>query len=762
MKKIFFTFLTILCGVMVLAQSPSSFSYQAVIRDVDGSILSNQQVSVLIEIHEESIDGAIVFSENHEVTTSNQGIINVKVGSVENLDVVEWDLGAHFLKVSINEVVIGISQILSVPYALHAKTAGALNGEINETDPVFSNWDKSSGVNITESQISDLGDYIVSESDPNYTSSVAAEITTDDITNWNNKLENFTETDPNVAENFDFTNASTGDILQFNGAKWVKLTPNYLTSYTETDPVFSNSIAAKINASDTTYWNNKLDNYEETDPVFAVSVSAGISEEDITNWNNKEVYTPGEGIDITNLTISSTINPSYLDVKTTSEILELSPAEGYTLLNKTENALQVYDGIKWLSMPINCWPEPTEANAGSSQSITTNITSTTLDANEPITGHGIGQWSVTSGEGGSFSSTDSPTSSFSGEECTTYELKWTISTTCGISESSTTISFNNTPTQANAGADIHVRDGSTSINLSANTPEAGHGVGQWAILSGVGGSISETNNPNSSFTGQLYQVYELQWSIATNCSSSTDKIIIRFTEDGMPGENITDNEGNEYPTVKIGQQEWLAKNLLVTHYNNGDPIPYAPDILAAVLPLPDDYYTIYSPDLIDGLSTEPEVLNAYGAMYSWGAVTDARGVCPVGWRVPSNEDFQQLKDYVASINNADIGCQLSSCRQVDSPLGGECSTSEHPRWNYKPASDIFPPNTDIYGFSALPGGEVTTGIAFGFLGNYAFFMSSTEISSTTYKIWEFDCLCNFSNRTTSKDYGYSVRCIKEE
>jgi len=73
-----------------------------------------------------------------------------------------------------------------------------------------------------------------------------------------------------------------------------------------------------------------------------------------------------------------------------------------------------------------------------------------------------------------------------------------------------------------------------------------------------------------------------------------------------------------------------------------------------------------------------------------------------------------------------------------------------------------PPNTDIYGFSALPGGEVTTGIAFGFLGNYAFFMSSTEISSTTYKIWEFDCLCNFSNRTTSKDYGYSVRCIKEE
>ncbi|MDD4671355.1 MAG: fibrobacter succinogenes major paralogous domain-containing protein, partial [Bacteroidales bacterium] len=76
-----------------------------------------------------------------------------------------------------------------------------------ETDPAFTAWDKSTGINITESQISDLANYIE------------------------------TETDPTVAANFDFTGAATGDLLQFDGVKWVKVTPTYIE--TETDPAFT-------------------------------------------------------------------------------------------------------------------------------------------------------------------------------------------------------------------------------------------------------------------------------------------------------------------------------------------------------------------------------------------------------------------------------------------------------------------------------------------------------------------------------------------
>lgn len=61
----------------------------------------------------------------------------------------------------------------------------------------------------------------------------------------------------------------------------------YMTSYTETDPVFAASAAAGIQSSDIENWNNKLDSFTETDPVFSASAAAGISAEDITNWNNK-------------------------------------------------------------------------------------------------------------------------------------------------------------------------------------------------------------------------------------------------------------------------------------------------------------------------------------------------------------------------------------------------------------------------------------------------------------------------------------------
>ena len=84
---------------------------------------------------------------------------------------------------------------MSVPYALHAKTAESVSGTITETDPVFTAWDKTTGISITESQISDLDHFTTAdETDPIYGASVASGITGTDTTNWNNKLDS--ETDP--------------------------------------------------------------------------------------------------------------------------------------------------------------------------------------------------------------------------------------------------------------------------------------------------------------------------------------------------------------------------------------------------------------------------------------------------------------------------------------------------------------------------------------------------------------------------------------
>jgi uncharacterized protein (TIGR02145 family) len=123
------------------AQSPESFKYQAVVRDVSGNIVADQAVGLFIEILQTSIDGTVIYSESHTSTTNNFGLVNIYIGdgTVESgtFADIEWGIDSYFVRVSIdltggtsyNE--IGTGQLLSVPYALHSKTAGSL------TDPVW-------------------------------------------------------------------------------------------------------------------------------------------------------------------------------------------------------------------------------------------------------------------------------------------------------------------------------------------------------------------------------------------------------------------------------------------------------------------------------------------------------------------------------------------------------------------------------------------------------------------------------------------------
>ncbi len=169
MRRIFLVAFGLLLGSAALGQAPASFTYQAVLRNADGSIIANQPATVVIDILQGNAEGTSVFTETHSVTTSSQGIINLTVGSIEDLSALDWSAGQHFVRVTVNGVVLGVVQLLSVPYALHANTAEAVIGEINETDPIFSSWDRTTGIEITESQISDLQEYLTEEADPEFT-----------------------------------------------------------------------------------------------------------------------------------------------------------------------------------------------------------------------------------------------------------------------------------------------------------------------------------------------------------------------------------------------------------------------------------------------------------------------------------------------------------------------------------------------------------------------------------------------------------------
>ncbi len=126
MKKVSLVLLAILLAVTgVLAQTPNEFKYQAVLRNADGTIMAEESVAVDISILEGSASGTSVFDESHSVTTTAQGLINLNIGSVENMSSVDWSADIYFVEISVNSTLMGTSQLLSVPYAMYAETSGS-------------------------------------------------------------------------------------------------------------------------------------------------------------------------------------------------------------------------------------------------------------------------------------------------------------------------------------------------------------------------------------------------------------------------------------------------------------------------------------------------------------------------------------------------------------------------------------------------------------------------------------------------------------
>jgi hypothetical protein len=152
----------------LLGQSPDKMSYQAILRDENGSLLANRTVNVVLSIRKDQPDGPEVFSEQHNPTTNQNGLVSLEIGSgtalIGTMSGVDWADGTHYIQTRIDPaggnqfLLITTSPLLSVPYAFHAKTADQLTEPLVESDPVFSE-------------------------------SVAAGITEDDTTSWNAKQD---------------------------------------------------------------------------------------------------------------------------------------------------------------------------------------------------------------------------------------------------------------------------------------------------------------------------------------------------------------------------------------------------------------------------------------------------------------------------------------------------------------------------------------------------------------------------------------------
>ncbi len=146
MKKILSFLLLAFFAAPVFSQAPQSFRYQTVVRNNAGELLTNQSVGIRISILLNSPTGLVVFSEKYDLITNSVGLINLSVGTgaVEtgSIEGINWGSGSYFMRIDMskdggnNYEFMGTSQLLSVPYALYAATAG--NGGNNESELYWS------------------------------------------------------------------------------------------------------------------------------------------------------------------------------------------------------------------------------------------------------------------------------------------------------------------------------------------------------------------------------------------------------------------------------------------------------------------------------------------------------------------------------------------------------------------------------------------------------------------------------------------------
>ncbi|GEM_PF-3097955 len=199
------------------------------------------------------------------------------------------------------------------------------------------------------------------------------------------------------------------------------------------------------------------------------------------------------------------------------------------------------------------------------------------------------------------------------------------------------------------------------------------------------------------------------------------------------GPSMTDQDGNVYKIVKIGSQWWMAENLRVTHYRNGDAIPNVTD---------NTEWTGLSTSAWCAYNNDNGNIDTYGLLYNWYAAVDSRNIAPEGWHVPTDEEWQTLVDYLGGYSVAGGKLKESGTSHWSSPNSGANNES---------------------GFSALPGGyrHYNNG-TYSNMGNFGYWWSSTEYSST----YAWPRRLNYNNSDVyrdhfSKRYGFSMRLIRD-
>jgi len=146
MKHFYTLFTVILFTSSIWAQAPNKMSYQALIRDASDNLVSNQSIGMQVSILQGSTSGSSVYTEIQNGNTNQYGAISLEIGSgttSDDFSAIDWSAGNYFIKIEtdptggVNYSITSTSQLLSVPYAMYAKTAEYVTGSVTGPTPTI-------------------------------------------------------------------------------------------------------------------------------------------------------------------------------------------------------------------------------------------------------------------------------------------------------------------------------------------------------------------------------------------------------------------------------------------------------------------------------------------------------------------------------------------------------------------------------------------------------------------------------------------------
>jgi uncharacterized protein (TIGR02145 family) len=344
--------------------------------------------------------------------------------------------------------------------------------------------------------------------------------------------------------------------------------------------------------------------------------------------------------------------------------------------------------------------------------------------------------------------------------------------TSSLNESSSSV-------ESSSSSSVTPQSSSSETSVSSTGTKSSNSVVQssssFASSSSVESSSSSSVTPQSSSSSVAQSSSSVASSSSVKSSSSSVKSSSSITSSSSSGivlpckTESEDNceygilkdsrDGQEYRTVKIGDQVWMAENLNYAY--TGVPYRFHHELY-------DETYTSDSTSWCYG--DDPANCAKYGRLYTWAAAMDSvgewssngkgcgygkecsatspvRGVCPKGWHLPSRSEWNALI-VVVDGSITEYTSSNTAGTKLKSQTGWEINGN----------------GTDAFGFSALPVGYRSYGGNYGSEGCDAYFWSSSEMHIPSSNAYSMSLACNGDNAALGgpgKNYGYSVRCLKD-